>query len=140
MAAVSDLQTMLRSMQPELLADDYVFISFGEARYGDHSELEPVAAVQEKEGLTLVVARASADQYKHSYDTVMACISLNVHSDLEAPGLVAAFSNALADSGISCNVFAGYYHDHIFIPRRQAAEAMLVLKRLAADANVSARD
>lgn len=135
MVAVSDLQTMLRSMQPELLVDDYVFLSFADGHYGDHSELEPVAAVFEKEGLTLVVTRANADQYQHSYDAVMACISLNVHSALEAPGLVAAFANALADVGISCNVLAGYYHDHIFIPRHQAAEAMLALKNLSANAN-----
>ena len=125
-------------MQPELLADEYVFLSFNDATYGDHAGLRPVASVIEKEGLTLVVPRANADHDGYPYDGVLRCISLKVHSALEAPGLVAAFSNALADSGISCNVLAGYYHDHIFVPATRANEALDTLMQLSSAANASA--
>ena len=140
MSGITDLQTMLRSMQPELLDETFVFLTFPGARYGDHGELDPVATVNEKEGLTLVVRHSGAEQYGHEYDGVMSCISLNVHSALEAPGLVAAFSTALAAEGISSNVLAGYYHDHIFVPEQQAEQALQVLIRLSEKADVSARD
>ncbi len=140
MAGVTDLQLMLSSMRPELLHEDYVFLTFSDAVYGDYAGLDPVAAVREKEGLTLVVAKQSAVDQGHAFDGVLRCISLNVHSALEAPGLVAAFSSALAAEGISSNVLAGYYHDHIFVPELTAERALFVLQRLAASANDSTGD
>jgi len=56
---------------------------------------------------------------------------LMVHSSLAAVGLTAAFSTALASNGISCNVVAAYYHDHIFVDTRDLARAMDVLRGLA---------
>ncbi len=53
-----------------------------------------------------------------------AWITLSVHSDLQAVGLTAAFASALGKAGISCNVVAGAYHDHIFVPAEQAQRAM----------------
>ena len=60
----------------------------------------------------------------------MAWITLEVHSSLEAVGLTAAFSKQLADNMISCNVIAGYYYDHIFIPIHKAEEALNLLDDL----------
>jgi len=54
-----------------------------------------------------------------------------VHSSLEAVGLTAAFSKALADSGISCNVVAAFYHDHIFVDRKDGEKAMIILNRFS---------
>jgi hypothetical protein len=65
------------------------------------------------------------------YGLVAAWITLTVHSSLEAVGLTAAFSRALSDHGISCNVIAAYYHDHIFVPFKDAATAMEVLRELS---------
>ena len=64
--------------------------------------------------------------------SIFSWISLTVHSSLEAVGLTAAFSRALADEGISCNVVAGYYHDHIFVPLNDTDRALRALKRLSA--------
>jgi hypothetical protein len=69
-----------------------------------------------------------------SFDYVAAWITLNVHSALEAVGLTAAFATALGQAGISCNVIAGYYHDHLFVGQADAERAMHVLRDLAANA------
>lgn len=55
---------------------------------------------------------------------------MTVHSSLEAVGLTAAFSKALTQANISCNVIAAYYHDHIFVPMKDAERAMEVLLAL----------
>ena len=52
-------------------------------------------------------------------------IQLEVHSALEAKGLTAAFSRALADSLISANVVAGFYHDHWIAVARVEAELLM---------------
>jgi uncharacterized protein len=45
--------------------------------------------------------------------------------------LTAAFSNALAAVGISCNVMAAYFHDHIFVDTKDARQAMKVLEEFS---------
>jgi hypothetical protein len=60
--------------------------------------------------------------------------TLSVHSDLEAVGFTAAFSSALGRAGIGCNVVAGAFHDHIFVPEQQAQQALAVLRALQQDA------
>jgi hypothetical protein len=64
-----------------------------------------------------------------------AWITLSVHSDLQAVGLTAAFASALGGAGISCNVMAGAYHDHIFVPVEQAQAAMAALRALQLQAS-----
>lgn len=58
-------------------------------------------------------------------------ITLSVHSALEAVGLTAAVSGALTQAGISANVVAAYYHDHIFVPAADAKRAVEVLQTLS---------
>ena len=58
------------------------------------------------------------------------CIVLTVHSSLNAVGLTAAVAGALAAAGISANVVAAHYHDHIFVPSERAVDALAVLEQL----------
>ena len=131
MSGESDLARLLASMSPELIDEDYVFCSFEQARYGDYPELQPVAAIAEKEGLTLVIPKTRADENKLVYESVFRRITLNVHSSLDAVGLTAAFAEALTAKGISANVVAGYYHDHIFVQAKVAKSALETLRQLA---------
>jgi hypothetical protein len=94
--------------------------------------VEPVATIREREGLALVLAREGADRAGLPYDGTMAWITLRVHSALDAVGLTAAFSAALAADGLSCNVVAGAHHDHVFVPHARGVDAMRVLRGLAA--------
>ena len=79
-----------------------------------------------------MVRRERADALGVSYDYLAAWITLRVHSALDAVGLTAAVSTALAGAGISCNVIAGYHHDHLLVPADRAADALEALSGLAA--------
>ena len=131
MTGESDLAQLLASMAPELLDDEFVFCTVGELAYADFADLSPLASFREREGLTLVLSRAAADRAGLGYPSVFRCISLSVHSSLDAVGLTAAVATCLARQGISANVIAAYYHDHIFVPSDRALEALGVLHRAA---------
>ena len=126
----TDLQQLLAEMSPELQEGQYVFLSVTGAEYGDHLNLKPLATMQEDEGLTLVVPKHLADVSQYHYDGIFRCITLQVHSSLEAVGLTAAFAKQLTQSGISANVIAGFYHDHIFVSADDADKAVESLLEL----------
>ena len=124
-----DLDVMLVNLEPSLLPGEFVFCSLPGAHYGDYAELQPLASMREPEGLSLVLPRAAADRAGMAYESVQCCISLGVHSSLEAVGLTAAIAALLAGQGISANVVAGYYHDHVLVPAERAADALAALLR-----------
>jgi uncharacterized protein len=128
------LSELITALDPVLQAEGYVFCSFPAARYGDHRELQPVAAVREAEGLTLVIPRARADEQHLAYDSVFRLITLQVCSSLEAVGLTAAFSACLTAHGISANVLAGFHHDHVLVQAAEAERALAALQSLARSA------
>jgi hypothetical protein len=130
MIGEKSLSKLLPAMSPALIAGEFVFCSFEKARYGDHPDLEPIATVSENEGLTLVIPKSRADERKIEYESVFRCITLNVHSSLDAVGLTAAFSSKLTEHGISANVVAGYFHDHIFVQKKHAEKAIEAINEL----------
>jgi hypothetical protein len=65
-----------------------------------------------------------------TYSFVAAWITLTIHSSLDSVGLTSVFSNALAKERVSCNVIAGYYHDHIFVKFDDRKTAMRILNNL----------
>jgi hypothetical protein len=131
MTGEKDLQKLLASMSPELIEGEFVFCTFLNTQYGDRSALEPIAAIREAEGLTLVIPKSKADENNIRYDSVYKQITLTVHSSLDAVGLTAAFAGKLTEHGISANVIAGFYHDHIFVQSEHAERAMEALHELA---------
>ncbi|WEO93559.1 ACT domain-containing protein [Streptomyces sp. FXJ1.172] len=130
MTGETDLRRLLSGMRPELNPGRYVFTW---AEGGVPSGVTAVVTVTEQEGLTLVVHQAEADAAGLAYDYVAGWITLRVHSALAAVGLTAAVSRALADADLSCNVVAGFHHDHLFVPYEHAERALEVLRRLAHD-------
>ncbi|MEG3221940.1 ACT domain-containing protein [Vibrio gigantis] len=130
MTAITDLDILLKSMSPELIEGDYVFCTV-EGGLTDYSHLNPMATFREKEGLTLVLTEEVATQAQLSFDGVFSMITLSVHSSLEAVGLTAAFATKLGSYGISANVIAGYYHDHIFVQKHKADETMSALREFS---------
>lgn len=131
MTGEKDLHKLLTSLSPKLAEGEFVFVSIKGAAYGDHADLEPIAAFSEPEGLTLVIPKRKADEQALGYQSVFKCITLKVHSSLDAVGLTAAFSNKLGEHGISANVIAGYFHDHIFVQAEYADKAVAALIELS---------
>ncbi|SAL63771.1 acetyltransferase [Caballeronia terrestris] len=126
--AISNLDVLLASMQPELHAGVYVFASV--PFDADLRGIEPIATVREWEGLTVVVEESEAARAGLTPLFRAAWITLTVHSDLNAVGLTAAFARALGDANISCNVVAAAFHDHIFVPVDDAGRALAALEAL----------
>jgi hypothetical protein len=118
MAGITDLEELLRSMEPTALDDEYVFVAVSDDRVG---ELTYSAMVREDEGTSLVMRRRDAD-------------AAGLSCDFEAVGLTAAFATALGERGISCNVIAGLHHDHLLVPVERKDDALEALRRLGGSA------
>lgn len=131
MSGETDLHKLIASMEPVLAEELYIFTCLAESQKELLSVLKVRGYFEEKEGITVIVLKSEAETHNLTYQGTYKCITLNVHSSLEAVGLTAAFSNALADNGISANVVAGFYHDHIFVPEKDAELALASLRNLA---------
>jgi hypothetical protein len=130
MTGEKDLDKLLRTMKAEHQPGDYVFCIVEDFRTVPLAEA--VLMFRENEGITVIIRKELADKLGLSYSFVAAWINLTVYSSLEAVGLTAAFSKALAENDISCNVVAAFYHDHLFVPQKDAAKAMEILDRFSA--------
>lgn len=131
-APVSDLETMLRTMEPTLHDAAWAFVFVPPSR-----ELPPLrtfATVEEDEGTTLILLEDDAHRATLDVRFRAARITLTVHSALAGIGLTAAFARALADVGISANVVAAVHHDHIFVPYDEGPRALAALRALQSSA------
>lgn len=126
--AVSNLAELLHSISPALNRGVYAFATLPTGGMPD--QVEPIATFREREGLTLIVEEQQAVDAGLAVLFRAAWITLSVHSDLQAVGLTAAVATALAEAGISCNVVAAAYHDHLFVPVESASQALAVLRSL----------
>ena len=128
----SDLLTLIAQMSPSLDDQVWAFVSADEVS-SEYVAEHALATFRETEGTTLIVPWERADEFDVCSEP-MARITLNIHSSLEAVGLTAAVSQALASEAISANVVAGFYHDHIFVPQKMGERAVACLKLLSAAA------
>lgn len=122
----TDLKRLLATMEPVLHPEPYGYGVWN----GGVLLIEPFATVREAEGMTVVAPLAELRAAGMASEP-WARISLTVHSDLQAVGLTAAFATALGREGISCNVIAGYHHDHLFVQWDRRGDAMVALRELS---------
>ncbi|GAA0771810.1 ACT domain-containing protein [Roseibium denhamense] len=130
MTGETDLKTLLSHMRPMLDPVPYVFCTFATKGPVELSEYEPVGLFQETEGTTAILPAERARELGLADAEWFRRITLTVHSSLEAVGLTAAVSAALAREGIPANVVAAYFHDHVFVPEEKAETALRVLRSL----------
>ncbi|MGD9679500.1 MAG: ACT domain-containing protein [Vulcanibacillus sp.] len=126
--SISNLKELLSTMEPILNKGVYVYSSI--PFDSDMSKLKPIAIFKEQEGLTIITDEQNAIESNLHILFSAAWITLKVQSDLKSVGLTAAFSTALGNANISCNVVAGAFHDHIFVPIEASDNAMKVLLEL----------
>lgn len=127
-SGITDLQILIQSMEPVLNEGVYVFVTLENVDTIPRSLT--IAEFKEAEGTTLVLRQEDAERFNLTFTFVAAWITLNVHSALEAVGLTAAFATELGKYHISCNVWAGYYHDHIFVDIKDGQKALEVLEAM----------
>ena len=106
MSGETEMDILLKNMRPEINDGEYVFCSVNNKDKVNFEEV--VAFIREKEGLTIIV-----------------------YSSLDAIGFNSIISNSLSENKISCNVIAGFYHDHLFVNKKDAKRAINILKILS---------
>lgn len=127
MTGESNLNILLQNMRPALHPGIYVFCTSAQ----DFSHLNPVGVFREAEGTTFILLKDDAEKAKIEFTYPCRMITLNIHSDLNAVGFLAAITAELAAKSISVNAISAYYHDHLFVPADRADEAMEILARLS---------
>tara|TARA_R110002049_G_scaffold135469_1_gene294992 strand:+ start:2600 stop:2992 length:393 start_codon:yes stop_codon:yes gene_type:complete len=120
-----NLEMLLKSMKPKHNLGEFVFCKTENLDQLNLSQI--IMTFKEEESTTIITKKEVADQLNLDYSFIASWITLTVHSSLEAVGLTAAFSSALSENGISCNVVAAYYHDHIFVDKKDTDKAMEIL-------------
>jgi uncharacterized protein len=126
MTGETNLPALLRGMSPALRGIDWGYACAPACP----ASVTPFATVAEDEGLTLIAPIQQLRAAGLAAQGPFACITLTIHSSLQAVGLTAAVSSALAAQGISANMVAGFHHDHIFLPADDAPRALGILQGL----------
>ena len=118
-----DLRRLLAGLAPVARPAPYVVVE-------TDADVRAAAIIVEDEATTKIIEQQFADAYGLPYAFVAAWITCTIESDLEAVGMTAAISCALADAGISCNVLAGSRHDHLLVPWQRRDDALAILSAL----------
>jgi len=131
MPGETNINTLLKNMIPKLNEGVYVFCTVPDLSGININQV--IGTFTEVEGITVILKKEIADSLNLSYSYVAAWITLTIHSSLDAVGLTAAISSALAKENISCNVVAAYYHDHIFVDHGDAENAISILNLISSN-------
>ena len=130
MGGITDLSYLLKNLTPVISGEEYVFVSLLPHQVTASLADNALAMFKEEEGVTLILEKHAALCADLVFEGAYKCITCKVHSSLDAVGMTAAMSAALTHAGISANVVAAYYHDHIFVTSHKAElaiEALVVL-------------
>lgn len=129
MSIDNKLSKLLANLSPQLNEGKYVFVTTELINHVPLTEI--ISLIQEDEGFSLILKKEVADRLNLQYSYVASWITLSLPTSLDAVGLTAAFSNELAKNKISCNVVAGFYHDHIFVDHKDTKAALSVLNSMS---------
>lgn len=113
-------------LQPVLHPDIYVY-----AAVDATMDIDALCTFREEEGLTLILKKDDAIDHNLAYQYECRWITLSLPTELEAIGITAAVSKALAAKNIPCNIVAALHHDHVFIPVKDAKLAVETLETVS---------
>jgi hypothetical protein len=146
----TSLHTLLSTLDPVLHEPTYIFLTIPDSQFVAPFPV-PLQHIQmffrEAKSVTLIIRHDVAlqnhllpkfrDLEDSEYDVQCQypcrMITCNVHSSLEAVGFIALLATKLAERGISVNPVSAYYHDHLFVPVKEAEEALRILKQIRED-------
>ena len=130
MSGVTDLATMLATLDVQVREGRFGYVT--RAMHDAALDATAAARIDEAEGVTYVVHVQRLGPQDPGPDFIAAWLTLTVHSSLQAVGLTAAVSHALAAQGIACNVLAGFHNDHLLVPADRIDDAIAALHALRA--------
>jgi hypothetical protein len=130
MSGESDLRKLLVGMRPFLCDKQFAFAT-ARSLQDVPAAVSIVGSFTEEEGVTIIASFGEVVGTALKHSGPWAKISLEIHSSLTAVGLTATIATALAGAGISANLVAGYFHDHVFVPWQQREAALAILNHLA---------
>lgn len=137
MSEPSELHDVLAGLRPELDPVTYGWVTMeGLAAAG--ALIDAIATVREPEGLSLVLPIDAAARHGLEFTFPSARITLRIEGADETGGLLAAVTRALADAGVRSRPIAGLHHDHVFVAREHAADAVATLVALSKQSGESA--
>jgi len=134
MSGETNLKQLIRSMTPELQPGVFVFAT--SPQFDSNVLAQALMTFREAEGVTAILPEDVATRHALAWTFRCRCITLSVHSSLEAVGFLAVITTALAEAGIGVNPVSAYYHDHLFIAERDVNKALEVLRRLVSGGDV----
>jgi uncharacterized protein len=140
----TNLDQLLANMDPILDPGLYVFTTLPSSTMESLPlGLQPRMIFQEAEGTTLILTMEQAEKFhlvpNHPYPC--RCITLNIHSSLDAVGFLARITTHLATTlDMSVNVVSAYFHDHLFVPADRVQDAMTELDQLIQNYRVITTD
>ena len=137
MRGKTNISELIKGMTPVLNDGDYVFVTIKDINIINRQDT--ICEFKEKEGTTVVIERKKADELHLHYEYVSSWITLEIHSSLDAVGFTAILSAELAKNNMSCNVIAGYFHDHIFVKKEDSKKAIEALQHLSDNYTVSTK-
>ena len=138
MSGELNLAKLLATMTPKLQAREFVFATLKADKAVESLRSAAIGTFVEEEGLTLIVPADQTLPEGTERSEPQRMITLQVHSSLEAVGLTYRVSERLAGLGISCNVVAAFFHDHIFVSTAKADAAVTALQQLQAESAAAA--
>lgn len=128
MSGQQNLQAVLDSLR--VSCDD---VEYGFANVKDASNIsidDVQGTFKEDESLTVIAPVKYLANKGIQYEGSYAKLTIEVHTSLELVGLTAVLAAQLADRGISANVVAAYFHDHIFVQHNLRQDAIEALEQL----------
>ncbi len=126
-ACETDLQRLLSDLAPVLADRPRVIRS---QSTDAPLPTDVIMLFREDEGITVIAPTAVPALEQNDDEPLWAQITLRIHSSLEAVGMMAAISAALAVDDIPCNAVSAYFHDHIFVPWARRDDALNALQQL----------
>lgn len=122
-----DLPRLLAGLRPRLSEMVFAFATTTSLK-DIPAQASIIGTFMEDEGLTIVGALDEVAFTKVGHGGGWAKINLRAQSSPASVGLTAKVASVLADHGISPNIIAAFFHDHIFVPWDRRYQAMTILQ------------